>query len=254
MKIKKIISSVLLTFLFLISGCTKTETKLQSEATLDSSVEEEIMRYATQEALELQKTKESIHEETATAEAISVSQTQTSIPRNCTVEGTYLDFENDSNEKFLDILKIDSSLTNEKLTVVLYLQDLPEKIQVGLDDEGNYVHDYSYSIDIDADNDISTSRRGSPEGIDHTLFFPPLILNDVNSYSLTDSVMISNFVYKLGDSGGFYKQDRLTVDVDYETNTLTFSGNIPGINKDSKIYIDTGKQFPHYEVFDTLCK
>lgn len=40
---------------------------------------------------------------------------------------------------------------------------------------------------------------------------------------------------------------KATINVDPEANTITFTGNIPGITKDSLVYFETGENKPDGE-------
>lgn len=248
MKRKTVYFASLMILTMSLISCSGASTSIQPEATPDLTATQDFIAAETETAEAL------LVSQTQTAEALSISQTQTAMPRNCTVSGTYVDIDGDTTIPYLDILKVDSKIDDDLLTVVVYLKELPEEIQVGKGSDGNIWHDYSYSIDIDADNDTSTGSSGTPQGIDHVLFFPPLIFSEIASYPLTASQLKANNIYEIGEGGGFYPKNKLNVVADNEMNALTFSGLIPGINENSKIYISTYQQFPEYIVTDTLCE
>ncbi len=129
----------------------------------------------------------------------------------------------------IDITAVDTFLSGETLTAVFHLRDIPEALtfdRAGVPDDEL---EYSWKVSVDADNDPETGFRG----IDYTL-------SAVHKVSATSSgggttapieagrnVRVSTRKLTPGEGFAFFEDARLEVSA--EDNTITLSGEIPGI-------------------------
>ncbi len=250
MKRITLILFVLLLMYVSTTGCGAPQVESQP----DTSGTQIALQELTQTALISKKTQESIQAATQTA-AFSIAQTQTAIPRNCTPGQTYIDTEGDASNEYLDILKVDTSLDGDLLTIVLYLKNLPREIQIGRDEEGDYFQEICYEISIDVDDDPSTgSSFAIGRSVDYEILIPPSIASELKSYQLNEFPLDIVFIYESLEGGSFSILKQAKREINYELNTITFSGNIPGINENSRLYFSTNQQNPYFETIDLLCE
>ena len=143
----------------------------------------------------------------------------------------------------IDILRVESSLEGETLTAVFHLRDIPHELTVNREGVHHMHQDYGWNVDIDIHGvvrDISAdysffdytlraenSAEKSPSdplpttGAFEDVMGPQLLefLHDTENNYLTHKHLNGN--------------SRLLVS--YEDNTLTLSGQIPGITRESTL-------------------
>jgi hypothetical protein len=173
----------------------------------------------------------------------------------CTPGGTYFDEEGDVVEGDLNLLKVDTKLENEQLTVVFFLKELPQRLQinqrgVGMD-EGSI--EYYWGVDINVDNDDATGVDGSwgipAKGIDYSIELFHYISGD-QEYG-----PIEEFLAIMDSKEGEGKSQKAEVSFNYEERTITLSSQIPGITSSSELHFLTFRYFPGFKRFnDFLCE
>ena len=144
---------------------------------------------------------------------------------------------------YIDILRVESRLEGEKLTAVFHLRDIPQELTVNREGVHHMHQDYGWNVDIDihgAVRDISA---------DYSLFDYTLRVENSAEKSPSDSSPITGpfddvmnpllleFVRDMENNYLTHKHlngdSRLLVS--YEDNTLTLSGQIPGITRESTL-------------------
>jgi hypothetical protein len=173
----------------------------------------------------------------------------------CTPGGTYLDEEGDVAEGYLDLLKVETRLENEQLTVVFFLKELPRRLQinqrgVGMD-EGSI--EYYWGVDINVDNDDATGVDGSwgipAKGIDYSIELFHFISGDQEYGS------IEEFLAIMDSKEGEGRSQHAEMSLNYEERTITLSSQIPGITSSSELHFLTFRYFPGFKRFDDfLCE
>ena len=144
---------------------------------------------------------------------------------------------------YIDILRVESRLDGDSLTAVFHLRDIPQELTVNREGVHHMHQDYGWNVDIDIHGvvrDIS---------VDYSLFDYTLRVENSAEKSPSDplpatgpfeevmSLMLLEFVHDMENNYLSHKHlngsSRLRVS--YEDNTLTLSGKIPGITRDSTL-------------------
>jgi len=173
----------------------------------------------------------------------------------CTPGKTFIDEEGDVEEEYLDLLKVETYLENEVLTVVFFLTELPQRFHInqrgtGME-EGSI--EYYWGVDIDADNNDATGIDGSwgipAMGIDYRIVLFHYIHGD------QEFGLIEQFLTTVDVMADDIKSQPANMSVDYEARTITLSSQIPGINESSQLHFLALKNLPDFEWFDDfLCE
>ena len=145
----------------------------------------------------------------------------------------------------IDITGVETSLSGERLTVVFHLRDLPETLRFNRSEYGQGTKEYEWEVAIDADNDRSTG----PGGFD-TLLSAYHIAFLSHRGTDADTIapiaeMLEASVWEIGADGSTSSFADADLAVSPEEDTITISGNIPGITSDSRLTFSTlDAQFP----------
>ncbi len=129
----------------------------------------------------------------------------------------------------IDITAVDTSLSGETLTAVFHLRDVPETLtfdRAGVPDDA---FEYSWKVSVDADNDPETGFGG----IDYTLSAVHRVSASSGESGTTAPIAAGRHVQvstrKLTPGEGFVFLEDARIEVSAENNTITLSGEIPGI-------------------------
>ena len=145
----------------------------------------------------------------------------------------------------IDITRVETSLSAERLTVVFHLRDLPETLRFNRTEHGRGAMEYEWEVAIDADNDRSTG----PGGFD-TLLSAYHIAFLSHRGTDADTIapiaeMLEASVWEIGADGSTSSFEDADLAVSPEEDTITISGNIPGITSESRLAFSTlDAQFP----------
>ncbi len=247
-----------------LANCTPSESAMQTAIASTKAVEDAILeetlvaqQAATQETLNMQSTKNAEIGQTQTVEAFSVAQTQEAIPRDCTPGGTYEDFEGDIGTDYLDILKIETSLENEVLTLVIHLKGLPDEITINKEEIESGTSEYYWGVSVDVDGDPDTgsnfSLAGNDLGYEYELSLFHFVRGNPQTGKIEDVLKGDALVWRARED---YTEQfgKANFEVDYELNTITISGSIPGINENSLLYFAAQEYYGFLPDSDYLCE
>ena len=133
---------------------------------------------------------------------------------------------------FVDITKVSTSLSGETLTVVFHLRDVPETLTFNRTGISENYGEYGWTVSIDVDNDRETGNSG----IDYELsasHFVPRSEKGSDAIASIESKVVASVLKARSD--GFLSMFDATLEVSPEEDTITLSGNIPGITEDSQL-------------------
>jgi len=174
----------------------------------------------------------------------------------CSPGGIYSDAEGDVEEGYLDLLQVETRLDGEHLTVIFFLNELPERLPInergaGMD-EGSV--DYYWGVDIDTDQDDATGVEGSwglpASGIDQRISLFHFISGNDDFSPVDQFIAVKDtLAYDQFDS------EAADVSLDFETHAIMLSAQIPGISEKSELHFLAFKNFPDYARFvDFACE
>jgi hypothetical protein len=250
---KKIISILIvaLTCAVGIIACQPSESAIQAAIAETQAVENSIaaetqaaVQAVTQAALELQQTEEA-----------QIAQTQAAAPQICTPGGTYSDVEGDADVDYMDILKVDTSLEGELLTVTFYLKNLPDEITINKEDSPEGASEYFWGVGIDVDADANTgmkySRFGSGDlGMDKQISLFNFAWGPTKTGKIEEVMTDNTYVWVTTGENSYSADIPGDFSVDYDQKTITISGQVAGITPDSLLFFSTQEGSG---VVDNLC-
>ena len=132
----------------------------------------------------------------------------------------------------VDITKVSTSLSDETLTVVFHLRDVPETLtfnRTGISE--NYM-EYGWEVLIDIDGDQETGNGGTEYKLSAS-YFVHSSEKGSNAKASIESEVEANVLK--ARSEGFVSMFDATLEVSPEEDTITLSGNIPGITAESQL-------------------
>ncbi|MCY4092008.1 MAG: hypothetical protein OXF62_14415 [Caldilineaceae bacterium] len=132
----------------------------------------------------------------------------------------------------VDITKVSTSLSGETLTVVFHLRDVPETLTFNRTGISAYYTEYAWQVSIDVDNDRETGNGGFEYELWAGRFVPPSEKGS-NAKASIESEVEANVLKARSD--GFMFMIDATLEVSPEEDTITLSGNIPGITAESQL-------------------
>ena len=138
----------------------------------------------------------------------------------------------------MDITEVSTTLAGETLTAVFHLRNVPETLtfdRTGVEDNDL---EYRWEAQIDVDG----NRETGPYGFDYSLSASHFArLSDSGSdsvASMTAFGKVKTNVWKLSPMSGAAISEA-SLEVSTQENTLTLSGEIPGITADSRLAFQT---------------
>lgn len=139
----------------------------------------------------------------------------------------------------IDVTAIDTALAGETLTVVFHLRDVPETLTFHRTGVPDNVLEYSWEVSIDLDGDRETGF----DGFEYILsaIDDPLLAPGVRDRSLAftaDNLQANTWRLKSAGNAPFPELDFLgwaRIEVSAEEDTITLSGEIPGITAESEL-------------------
>jgi len=147
---------------------------------------------------------------------------------------TVLDAAADVPAAHIDIVEINSSLSEELLTVVFQLRDVPETLTFDRTGVPENALEYNWEVSIDIDNDRTTGSYGFDYALSAMHFVFPRA-GGINSAAAIETLgVLQTHTWELD------RHDAMTVEegrieVSVEDNTITLSGKIPGITAESRL-------------------
>ena len=151
---------------------------------------------------------------------------------------TVTDGASDSLPAHIDITEVNTTLAGEMLTAVLHLRDVPETLtfdRTGVQDNDL---EYEWEVRIDVDG----NRETGPGGFDYSLSASHYArLSDSGSDSLASIQAfgkVQTNVWKLAQLSAVVISDA-SLEVSVQENTLSLSGEIPGITANSRLAFQT---------------
>ena len=138
----------------------------------------------------------------------------------------------------IDITEVSTTLAGETLTAVFHLRDVPETLtfdRTGVEDNDL---EYRWEVWIDVDGNRETGSYGFDYSLSasHFVLSPESGRNTVASMTAFGKVQTN--VWKLSPMSAAVISDA-SLEVSVQENTLTLSGEIPGITADSRLAFQT---------------
>ncbi|MDE0080048.1 MAG: hypothetical protein OXO50_21200 [Caldilineaceae bacterium] len=147
---------------------------------------------------------------------------------------TVLDAAADVPAAHIDIIEINSSLSEELLTVVFQLRDLPETLTFDRTGVPEHALEYIWEVSIDVDNDRTTGSYGFDYSLSALHFVFPRAGGINTTAAMEAPGVLQTYIWELEQHDSrTIKEGRIEVSV--EDNTITLSGKIPGITAESRL-------------------
>ena len=149
---------------------------------------------------------------------------------------TVADESGDATQGHMDMIEVSTSLSGETLTVVFHLRDVPETLTFNRTGILENRMEYSWGVAVDVDNNLENGDGG----FDY-------LLSAYHVVPLTDKG--GNSEVPIGDKaeasiwtmepGSFMTLEDASLEVSTEANTVTLTGDIPGITSESRLSFRT---------------
>ncbi len=153
---------------------------------------------------------------------------------------TVTDEIEDATASHVDITKVSTSLSGEALTAVFHLRDVPEALTFNRTGISEYYGEYNWKVLIDIDGDRETGNGGAEYMLSASHFVRASEKGN-NAQAPIASVVEAGVLKARSD--GFMTLIDATLQVSPEEDTITLSGNIPGITAQSQL------RFESYDYF-----
>ena len=170
---------------------------------------------------------------------ILTSSSQCDIDGAVTPGESVIDDVSDTLAAHVDVTEISTSLSGETLTVVFHLRDVPEELTFNRTGVLESAIEYSWEVSIDVDGDQETGVGGFEyilSAIDGP--FSASGVRDRSVALVADNLQTNTWHLKSVGNASFPEIDILgwaRIEVSAEEDTITLSGEIPGITAESQL-------------------
>ena len=142
----------------------------------------------------------------------------------------------------IDIHDVTTALDGETLTVTFQLRDVPETMTFDRTGVPEHALEYNWEVSIDVDNDPETGPGGFDYMLSAGYFVHPLVKDSNTAAQITDPGFVTAGILGLDGEGNRVVAEG-SIEVSAAENTITLSGEIPGITEESPL------QFKAYDYF-----
>jgi hypothetical protein len=146
---------------------------------------------------------------------------------------TISDPANDVSPAYIDVVSLSTSLNGETLQAVFKLRDVPSQLTFDRVGVPKYDLEYGWEVDVDLDNDPQTQAEYELSA-SHWVFRP----DSPVSRPIADGVQKNVWRYDPACSCSRVVGSA-TLSVDPQSDTMTLTGNIPGISCTSQLRFQT---------------
>ena len=142
----------------------------------------------------------------------------------------------------IDIRGVTTAVDGETLTVTLLLRDVPEMLTFDRTGVPEHALEYSWEVSVDVDNDAETGAGGFDFMLSAGYFVHPLVKDSNTAAKITDPGFVTAAILGLDGEGNRVLAEA-AIEVSAEDNTITLSGDIPGITAESPLKYRTYDYF-----------
>ena len=143
----------------------------------------------------------------------------------------------------IDIRDVTTTLDGETLTVTFHLKDVPKTLTFDRTGVPEHALEYSWEVSIDVDKDPETGTGGFDYTLSASYFVHPLARDSDTVAQITQPGFVEVGIWGLDREGNRILAEG-SIEVSAEENTITLSGEIPGITGESPL------KFRAYDYFD----
>ena len=147
---------------------------------------------------------------------------------------TVLDATADVSAAHIDIIEINSSLSEELLTVVFQLRDVPETLTFDRTGVPEHAQEYIWEVSIDVDNDRTTGSYGFDYALSAMHFVFPRAGGTNTTAAIETPGVLQTHTWELDQHDAMTIEEG-RIEVSVEDNTITLSGKVPGITAESRL-------------------
>ncbi len=162
----------------------------------------------------------------------------------CDIDGaitpgkSVIDDVSDSLPAHVDVTEISTSLSGETLTVDFHLRDVPEELIFDRTGVPEDAIEYSWEVSVDVDGDGETGFQGF-EYILSSMYVPSHWSSGRNRSVAVTTDSVQTTTWHLKSAGGAFPYiaflESARIEVSAEEDTISLSGEIPGITAESQL-------------------
>jgi len=147
-----------------------------------------------------------------------------------------IDDVSDTLAAHVDVTEISTSLSGETLTVVFHLRDVPEELTFNRSGVPEDALEYSWEVSVDVDADSETGNDGYDYMLSAAYFVPRFAQGSNTAAEITQPGFVRASLWGLDRKGyRVLAEADIEVEVSAAGNTITLSGEIPGITETSPL-------------------
>lgn len=151
---------------------------------------------------------------------------------------TVTDAVTDTLPAHMDITQVSTTLTGETLAVVFHLRDIPETLAFNREGVRADMLEYAWSVSIDVDNDRATGGYlGDEYSMSASRFVHPSFSDGAVHLPIEEAVQVDTWTME--KDGTASRLGSIDIAVSPEDNTITLTGEIPGITPRSRLTFET---------------
>ncbi|MDE0310748.1 MAG: hypothetical protein OXI52_00680, partial [Caldilineaceae bacterium] len=152
-----------------------------------------------------------------------------------------------------DIVGITTWVDGETLTVIFHLRDLPETLTFDRTGVPDHVLEYGWAVSVDVDNDRATGLDGFEYRMAANHFVHPGSEDSNTIAAPTQTGFVNAYIWGLDQKGDEVLRILADAAVEFSSqdNTITLSGQIPGITSESPLAFMTYDYFGGSEEIGT---
>ena len=143
----------------------------------------------------------------------------------------------------IDIRDVTTTLDGETLTVTFRLRDVPETLTFDRTGVPEHALEYIWEVSIDVDNDPETGTGGFDYMLSASYFVHPLARDSNTVAQITQPGFVEASIWGLDREGNRVLAEA-GIELSADENTITLSGEIPGITGESPL------KYKAYDYFD----
>jgi len=228
MNISQTFTLFMILILLPLAGCSSSASEIERRV---SGTQTAIALAAAPEAALAPETANP--EETGTPLPLFSGQT---VSADDCVPGSTIDLPaGDVDPACVDLVKIDSFLEMDELTVVFHLREIPEEITIDQEGVPSMTQEYSWWTAVDL---MSPASSGDAPDCLFSLDYVKMEPSAERTVPFHEAFRNAAIFQQSGD-GTYMQSGTGTVAVDYGANTISISGRIPGIMETSHLQFGT---------------
>ena len=158
------------------------------------------------------------------------------------------DTEGDVGTPYIDVVKVDAIAQGETFLARIFVKSIPELLTFNREGVSLDHLEYSWEIWIDLDGNAKLDSKEYEDFADYDLGIMHFVSPEAEMKTTSLAEGTQHNIWKTNSAQQTWEStDEAKVEIDVLVGTLTITGNIPGLNPNSRIAFSTFDYNPGYE-------